>query len=152
MITFSSLSSRPLFSNTATDFTMPPMPSRLLSRPSADPAASHRDGGDLQFKPAPCWAAQLLPPSAKGLVDTSVVPMATVFVRAHCCLRLEHYDLVGRSPVEFQSCADWRLVRSRARDRARRLVGLEMGQRTLAKGSYSDDYNPRWPVSSSALW
>src|SRR5207237_6946653 len=46
----------------------------------------------------------------------------------------------GRSPVEFQSCTYWWLVRRCSRDRARKLVGVEMAQRTLAEGGCSDDY------------
>src|SRR4029077_7326077 len=61
-------------------------------------------------------------------------------VRAHRRLCLEYYDVVGRFTVKFEPCADWWVVWCRTRDRAWKLVGLEMEQRTVAEGGGSDDY------------
>src|SRR5881392_3376622 len=61
-------------------------------------------------------------------------------MRAHRRLRLEYYDLVGRFTVEFEPRADWRALWRCTRDCAWKLVGIEMEQRALAEGGYSDDY------------
>ena len=75
----------------------------------------------------------------KGLVDTNVVTMATVLC-ALIAAFLEYYDLVGQFVVEFEPCANWRTLWRCTRDCARKLICIEMEQRTLAEGGCSNDY------------
>ena len=76
----------------------------------------------------------------KGLVDTNFVTMATVLSALIAAFAWNITTWLVGLTVEFQSRADWWAVWCRIRDCARKLVGVEMEQRTVAEGGRSDDY------------
>ena len=74
------------------------------------------------------------------MVDTNFVTMATVLCALIAAFAWNITTWWVGLPSSFEPRADWRALWRCTRDCAWKLVGIEMEQRALAEGGYSDDY------------